>query len=112
MNAFVRPSHPAAAFGLVLSAALLLVGAPENVRAQSMHVESLAATCAACHGTNGRAVEGSAIPSLAGRPREQLQQQLLAFRDGSREATVMHQISKGYSPAQIEQLAAWFAARK
>jgi cytochrome c553 len=35
-----------------------------------------------------------------------------AFRDGKRPATVMHQIAKGYSDAQIESLAAWFAAQK
>jgi cytochrome c553 len=35
-----------------------------------------------------------------------------AFRDGKRTATVMHQIAKGYSDVQIDQLAAWFAAQK
>ena len=35
-----------------------------------------------------------------------------AFKNGAREATVMHQIARGYSAAQIEQIAAYFAARK
>lgn len=35
-----------------------------------------------------------------------------AFKTGIRPATVMHQISKGYSDAQIELLAAYFAAQK
>jgi cytochrome c553 len=35
-----------------------------------------------------------------------------AFRDGSRPATVMHQIAKGYTDAQIDAMAAWFAAQK
>ena len=35
---------------------------------------------------------------------------LLAFRDGSRPATVMQQIAKGYTPEQIEQLAAYFSS--
>jgi cytochrome c553 len=34
-----------------------------------------------------------------------------AFRDGKRPATVMHQIAKGYSDAQIEAMASWFAAQ-
>ena len=34
------------------------------------------------------------------------------FRDGKRPATVMHQISKGYTEPQIEAMAAWFAAQK
>jgi sulfide dehydrogenase cytochrome subunit len=35
-----------------------------------------------------------------------------AFRDGQRPATVMHQIAKGYTDAQIDVLAAWFSALK
>ena len=32
-----------------------------------------------------------------------------AFKSGARPGTVMPQLAKGYSDAQIEQLAAWFA---
>lgn len=71
---------------------------------------SLAATCAACHGSDGRAVSGAGMVSLRGLDRQYLQAQLLAFRDGTRPATVMHQIAKGYTPEQIDQLAAYFAA--
>jgi cytochrome c553 len=35
-----------------------------------------------------------------------------AFKDGRREATVMHQIAKGYSEAEIAALAAYFAAQR
>ncbi|WP_298234539.1 c-type cytochrome [uncultured Azohydromonas sp.] len=73
---------------------------------------ALAASCAACHGTEGRAPAGSAMPSLAGRPAPWIVEQMSAFQSGAREATVMHQIARGYSPAQIEQLAAYFAALK
>jgi sulfide dehydrogenase cytochrome subunit len=34
------------------------------------------------------------------------------FRDGKRPATVMHQQAKGYTDAQFELLAAYFAAVK
>jgi cytochrome subunit of sulfide dehydrogenase len=73
--------------------------------------QSLAATCAACHGTHGRAVEGAAVPGLAGMPAAYMVEQMKAFKNGSRPATVMHQLAKGYSDAQIEQLAAYFAAQ-
>ena len=72
---------------------------------------ALAATCAACHGTEGRAPAGSAMPSLAGRPAPWIAEQMSAFQSGAREATVMHQIARGYDAAQIEQLAAFFAAQ-
>ncbi|OGA33692.1 MAG: cytochrome C [Betaproteobacteria bacterium RIFCSPLOWO2_12_FULL_62_13b] len=71
---------------------------------------SIAANCANCHGTDGRSVGG--MPSLAGRPREALVQTLKEFRDGKRPATIMHQLSKGYSDAQIDAVAAYFASQK
>ena len=49
---------------------------------------------------------------LAGMPREALLAQLQAFKAGTRPSTIMGQIAKGYSEAQLEQLAAWFAAQK
>ena|SRR6218665_2383618 len=77
----------------------------------ALRVKALAATCANCHGTNGRAVEGSAVPGLAGMPAAYLVEQMKAFKSGARQATVMHQLAKGYSEAQIEQIAAYFAAQ-
>jgi cytochrome c553 len=89
---------------------------PATVQAQgtdreTLYVRSLAATCANCHGTNGRAVPGSTVPSVAGMPKDYLVRQLAAFRDGSKPATVMHQIAKGFSEPQLEQIAAYFAAQ-
>ena len=37
---------------------------------------------------------------------------MIAFREGKKPATVMHQIAKGYTPEQIDQLAAYFAAQR
>ena len=80
--------------------------------AQSLRVSSLAATCASCHGTGGHAVDDAAVPGLAGMPASYTVDQLKAFKSGARPATVMHQITKGYSDAQIELIAAYFAAQK
>lgn len=80
--------------------------------AQRLYMRSLAATCAHCHGTDGRAVEGEALIRLAGQPRDYLLTQLMAFRTGDRKATIMHQITRGYSEQQLEQLAAYFAGQK
>jgi sulfide dehydrogenase cytochrome subunit len=80
--------------------------------AQALYTRSLAATCANCHGTDGKAVPGSAVTTIAGMDRSYLAAQLKAFKSGARPATVMHQISKGYSDAQIEVLAGYFAAQK
>ena len=80
--------------------------------AQDTQGRNLAAGCAICHGTDGRAVKDSGFASLAGLERGYIVEQMRAFRDGKRQATVMQQLARGYSDAQIEQLAAWFAAQK
>ena len=77
-----------------------------------MQIRALAATCANCHGTDGRAVPGSAIPALAGLPRDYIAAQMLAFQNGNRTATVMPQIAKGFSSEQIDALATYFTTRK
>lgn len=95
--------------------ALLAIGTCAIAFAQdanSLNQRSLAATCANCHGTEGRTVEGSAVPPLAGIPKEYMIQQMKAFKDGSRQATVMHQLAKGYSDQQIESIANYFSALK
>ena len=95
---------------LVLGPALLApaAAAPD---VQALRVQALAATCANCHGTGGKAVTGSAVPGLAGIPAVYMVEQMKAFKSGARQATVMHQLAKGYSDTQIEQLAAYFAAQ-
>ncbi len=77
-----------------------------------LHVRALAATCANCHGTNGKAPDGAAVLSLAGVQKDYIVAQMAAFKSGARTATVMHQLSKGYSDSQIEQIAIYFAAQK
>jgi cytochrome c553 len=78
----------------------------------ALHQRANAATCANCHGSEGRTVPGSAVPSIAGLPRDYAVAQMKAFKDGSRPATVMHQIAKGLSDPQIESMADYFAAQK
>jgi sulfide dehydrogenase cytochrome subunit len=100
---------------IIVSAAMALLGMVPGVQAQdkeALYVKSLAATCANCHGTNGKAVEGSSVTSLAGLDKSYTVAQMNAFKAGTRPATIMHQISKGFSDAQIESLATYFAAQK
>jgi cytochrome subunit of sulfide dehydrogenase len=77
-----------------------------------LYVASVSATCATCHGTKGNAANGSAVVSLAGIPAANIVLQMKAFKDGSRPATVMHQLSKGYSDDQVALIANYFAAQK
>jgi cytochrome subunit of sulfide dehydrogenase len=93
------------AIAAALACAALPVYAQETPAARS-----LAATCAACHGTDGRSVAQELV-SLAGQPREHIRSQMRAFRDGTRPGTVMQQIAKGYSDQQIDLVADYFSRR-
>ena len=100
----------------VLAAALFCLAntayAQADAGKDALYVKSLAATCANCHGTNGKAVEGSSVVTIAGLDKAYFIAQMTAFKTGTRPATIMHQLSKGYSDAQIETMATYFAALK
>jgi cytochrome c553 len=72
---------------------------------------ALAASCAICHGTDGRAAPQATIAGLAGRSSQELVLILTQFKDGSRAATIMQQLVKSYSDAEIAAIADWFAAQ-
>ncbi len=79
-------------------------------QADALQVRSMAASCASCHGTQGIAQPG--MESLAGQPKDDLLKKMLDFKTGKKPATIMHQLAKGYSDNQIEELASYFAALK
>jgi cytochrome c553 len=94
-----------------LRIALLLGMAVANstsMAASTLQVRSLAASCANCHGTSG--ISQAGMESLAGKPKDELLKKMLDFKTGKKPATLMHQLSKGYTDEQLEQLAAHFAA--
>ncbi len=92
---------------------LLALAATGVARAQApdpLQVRSWAASCANCHGTNGQAQPG--MESLAGVAKDDIVKKMQDFKAGRKPATIMHQLSKGYSDEQIEAIAGWFAAQK
>jgi len=74
------------------------------------HARNLAAACAACHTRGGAGL--SAIPPLEGKPQATLRDAMRAFKSGARAGTVMPQLARGYSDADIDAIAAWYAAQK
>ena len=96
---------------VALAGALLAFGGSMPVQAMDvLQVRAMAAACAGCHGTNGLAQAGHA--SLAGVSRDELLKKMLDFKTGAQPATLMHQISRGYSDEQLVALAAYFSAQK
>lgn len=77
--------------------------------ANPSHIRALAASCAACHGTNGNGVDKAKL--LAGIEKADFLTKMLAFKSGEREATVMHRHARGLNIQEIEGLATYFSAQ-
>jgi sulfide dehydrogenase cytochrome subunit len=96
--------------GTALLLSLTGVWAESPKVTQTSHTQVLAASCAACHGTNGNSVGGT--PVLAGLDKSQFVTQMLAFRSGGRASTVMYRHAKGLTLEEIDQLAQYFSVQK
>jgi len=93
------------------AAALVALSGLAQAQVDPLHVRSWAASCAACHGTNGHAQPG--MTALAGVPKEVTIQKMMDYKAGRvPAATIMHQLAKGYSDEQIAAIAGYFAAQK
>ena len=97
---------------LTAGLALCLLAATGLAHASSdpLQVRSWAAACANCHGTNGQAQPGN--EPLAGGNKDEMLKKLMDFKSGAKPATIMHQLSKGYTDEQLTAIAGWFAAQK
>jgi cytochrome c553 len=74
-----------------------------------LQARSWAAACAACHGTNGHSQPGN--EPLAGMKASDIIEKVQDFRSGRKQSTVMQQLAKGYSDAEIAAIASWFAGQ-
>lgn len=78
---------------------------------KKLQAASLSATCASCHGTNGQGIEGSAVTGLSNLSAEYIKTNMIWFKTGQRPATVMHQLSKGYTDEQIDIIANYLGTK-
>ena len=87
-----------------------LNGYADEVQISNSHIQSLAASCAACHGSQGNSVGGTSV--LAGLDASHFVLQMTSFRNGSRSSTVMHRHAKGLTVEEINALAVYFSEQK
>lgn len=90
--------------------AMLLIQVP-LAHAKDVEAGKARATqvCAACHGANGVSVSAE-IPNLAGQKSGYLEAQLKAFKSGARKNALMNAIAAQLAPADIDNVAAFFAS--
>ena len=69
-----------------------------------------AAICAGCHGPAGNS-SNPLWPNLAGQKEQYLVKQIKAFRDGTRQDPMMAPMVAALSDADIDNLAAYYAAQ-
>lgn len=96
-------------FSYFILAGIMLISI-DTAQADPRNVALLASACAVCHGKNGHSQGGT--PSLAGLNKDYFIQQMLAFKDGQRDATVMRQHASGYTEEEIRLLAQYFSEQK
>ena len=93
-----------------LAVASLCAAGAAQAQFDPLQVRSWAAACANCHGTNGQAQKGN--EPLAGGNKDEMLKKLMDFKSGAKPATIMHQLSKGYTDEQLTAIVSWFAAQK
>jgi len=72
--------------------------------ADQLYQSSLASTCANCHGTNGEGIVNGGMPLISHLNSAQMLKELMAYKSGAREGTIMPQLMRGYSDAQLEMI--------
>lgn len=100
----------AIAYSLAALTFFSLYISPPSYASEPNYGRNLTASCANCHGTDGKSVDG--MPILSGLDKNYIIQQMNNFKNGSRPATVMHRFAKGYSDEQIQAIAEYLSTQK
>lgn len=77
--------------------------------AQDVQSRDWSGACTGCHGTEGRS--SGAIPAIAGIDKVKFVELMTAFRNGTQQTTIMHQLASGLSEEQIDALGDYFSSR-
>ena len=91
------------------SALLGVVFLAAAARAQVPDPGTSVEACIGCHGPTGHGIPPR-FPKVSGQHPEYLEQQLLAFKSGSRANEVMNPIAFRLSEQQIKELALYMSA--
>jgi cytochrome subunit of sulfide dehydrogenase len=93
-----------------LVAAAITTVATAGAAVASAEPPAGAAACSGCHPASPRVT--SPVPRLAGFDQAAIVRAMQDFRSGTRAATVMDRIAKGFTDAEIQAIAAWYATQR
>ena len=101
--------------GLLTLGLCMQSAAAQAQKADRTAPQIVRSSCYMCHSAQGNTPDLAFIPRLAAQNQSYIENQLKAFRNGSRSdppATIyMWPIAQSLSDAQIQQAAAWFASQ-
>ena len=106
MRALIVASGAAFAFALSLALAFLSSAPASALDA----APAGAGACSGCHAAASGVA--SPVPRLAGLDAADMVKAMQAFRAGTRPATVMDRIAKGFNDAEIQAIAEWYARQR
>ena len=93
----------------LLASALVQAGGGSMAARAADEMPAGAASCSGCHALS-RTVD-TPVPRLIGRKADELTIAMREFKAGTRPATVMGRLAKGFSDDEIAALSAWFAGQ-
>lgn len=91
------------------SAVLLSLAFSGTAMAQTTDPVVLAQSCASCHGVDGKGVTGGTIPPINGRAAAAMATAMKDFKADKPVVTMMNRLAKGYTDAEIDAIAAYYA---
>ena len=90
--------------------ALVALAGGGTALAASSEPPAGASDCSGCHAASARV--DTTVPRLAGRSAADIVAQMQAFKTGQKQSTVMDRIAKGFTDAEGQAIADWYAQRK
>ncbi len=92
---------------ILMSGSVAAREVPRDLTTTDLTAFAAAIGCLSCHGDGGRSP--GAMPSLAGKSQDYLERAMKAYRDGTRPATLMNRLARGYTDADIARITAYIA---
>ncbi|MGC8531371.1 MAG: c-type cytochrome [Acidiphilium sp.] len=103
-----RFRHRLAATALTVAIGAIAIGGTVGIGIAAAPPE--VASCAGCHGANGMGNPAAGFPALAGLHAGYLEQQLYAFKHGTRANAMMNAMGASLNAATRAKIAAYYAS--